>query len=173
MWWLAIKTFFSEKVMSSAGIFIGIFALIIAVFIYSNSNVILSKFGFETTTNLKSEVTRLQGELETAQRINKDLQSDLTAQETRHKAEIKAIVDSSKEREKVKDKLIEVKSKKELKDKATIDQLNKKIVVTPTEITIPIAEYDQLSTSNIESVQEVFDTFFPELKETKCSSNCS
>ena len=61
MWWTAIKTFFGDKVMSYAGIFIGIFALIIGVFIWSNSSVILSKFGFETATNLKAEVTRLQG----------------------------------------------------------------------------------------------------------------
>lgn len=75
MWWTAIKTFFGNKVAGYAGIFIGIFALIIGVFIWSNSSVILSKFGFETATNLKAEVTRLQGELETAQRINKNLQS--------------------------------------------------------------------------------------------------
>ena len=173
MWWLAIKTFFGEKVMSSTGIFIGIFAIIIAVFIFSNSNVILSKFGFETATNLKAEVTRLQGELRTAQRINQDLQRDMKDQEVRHKAELQAIVDASKEREKIKDKIIEVKAKKEIRDKATIEQLNKKIIVSETEITIPIAEYDQLSSSNIDSLNEVFDSFFPANKETKCSSNCS
>lgn len=173
MWWKAIKTFFGEKVMSSTGIFIGIFAIIIAVFIFSNSNVILSKFGFETATNLKAEVTRLEGELRTAQRINQDLQRDMKAQEVRHKAELQAIVDASKEREKIKDKIIEVKTKKEIRDKATIEQLNKKIIVSETEITIPIAEYDQLSSSNIDSLNEVFDSFFPANKETKCSSNCS
>lgn len=172
MQWAAIKTFLYDKIMSNSGIFIGIFALIIGMFIWSNSSVILSKFGFETTTNLKAEVTRLQGELETAQRINKNLQSNLKDQETRHKAEIKAIVDSNKERELVKDKIIEIKTKKELKDKSIIDQFNKNFVITQTEITIPITEYNQLSTSNIESVQETFDTFFPELKDTKCSSNC-
>jgi len=165
MWWLAIKTFFSEKVMSSAGIFIGIFALIIAVFIYSNSNVILSKFGFETTTNLKSEVTRLQGELQTAQKINQDLNRNMVEMQDRHKAEIKAIVDAQKEREEVKNRIIEIKTKKELKDKATIEKLNSKIVVTPTEITIPIAEYDQLSANNIDSMNEVFDSLFPSPKE--------
>ena len=163
--WLALKTFFGEKVMSTTGIFIGIFALIISVFIFSNSNVILSKFGFETATNLKSEVTRLEGELRTAQKVNQDLQRDMTAQETRHKAELKAVVDASKEREQIKDKIIEVKSKKELKDKAIIEQLNKKTVTTATEITIPIAEYDQLSANNIDSVNEVFDSFFPSAKE--------
>lgn len=173
MWWLAIKTFFGEKVMSSTGIFIGIFAIIIAVFIFSNSNVILSKFGFETATNLKAEVTRLEGELRTAQRINQDLQRDMKDQEVRHKAELQAIVDASKEREKIKDKIIEVKAKKEIRDKATIEQLNKKIIVSETEITIPIAEYDQLSSSNIDSLNEVFDSFFPTNKETKCSSKCS
>lgn len=173
MWWTAIKTFFSNKVMSYAGIFIGIFAIIIGVFIWSNSSVILSKFGFETTTNLKAEVTRLQAELETAQHINKDLQSKLSAQETRHKAEIKAITDANKEREKIKNKIIEVKTKREIRDKVVIEQLNRKIMITSTEITIPIDEYDRLSTSNIESVHEVFNSFFPELKETKCTSNCS
>lgn len=173
MWLTAIKTFFGDKVMSSAGIFIGIFAIIIGVFIFSNSNVILSKFGFETTTTLKSEVTRLQGELETAQRVNKDLQTNLAAQETRHKAEIKALVDSAKEREKIQSDIIEAKKKKEAKDKATIEQLNKKTVVTDTTITIPIAEYDQLSASNADTINEVFDSFFPDLKEPKCLSNCS
>lgn len=173
MWLTAIKTFFGDKVMSSAGIFIGIFAIIIGVFIFSNSNVILSKFGFETATNLKSEVTRLQGELETAQRANKDLKDNLAAQETRHKAEIKAIVDSAKEREKIQNDIIEAKKKKEAKDKAVIEQLNKKTVVTDTTITIPIAEYDQLSASNADNINEVFDSFFPNLKEAKCLSNCS
>lgn len=173
MWWTAIKTFFGDKVMSSAGIFIGIFAVIIGVFIFSNSNVILSKFGFETATNLKAEVTRLQGELETAQRVNKDLQSNLAAQETRHKAEVKALVESAKEREKIQNDIIEAKKKKEAKDKATIEQLNKKTVVTDTTITIPIAEYDQLSASNADTINEVFDSFFPDLKEPKCLSNCS
>lgn len=173
MWWTAIKTFFGDKVMSSAGIFIGIFAIIIGVFIFSNSNVILSKFGFETATNLKAEVTRLQGELETAQRVNKDLQNNLAAQETRHKAEIKALVESAKEREKIQNDIIEAKKKKEARDKATIEQLNKKTVVTDTTITIPIAEYDQLSASNADNINEVFDSFFPDLKEPKCLSNCS
>lgn len=173
MWWTAIKTFFGDKVMSSTGIFIGIFAIIFGVFLFSNSSVILSKFGFETATNLKAEVTRLQGELETAQRVNKDLQSNLAAQETRHKAEIKALVDSAKEREKIQNDIIEAKKKKEAKDKATIDQLNKKTVVTDTTITIPIAEYDQLSASNADTINEVFDSFFPNLKEPKCLSNCS
>ena len=167
MWWLAIKTFFNEKVMSTTGIFIGIFALIIAVFIYSNSDVILSKFGFETTANLKSEVTRLQGELKQAKEINDKLNADLAAQTTRHKAELAAVVETYKEREKVKDKIIEVKTKKELKDRDTINKLKTKMVVTPTKITIPLEEYNQLSASNIDSINEVFNSFFPELKETQ------
>ena len=167
MWWLAIKTFFNEKVMSTTGIFIGIFALIIAVFVYSNSDVILSKFGFETTANLKSEVTRLQGELKQAKEINDKLNADLAAQTTRHKAELAAVVETYKEREKVKDKIIEVKTKKELKDRDTINKLKAKMVVTPTEITIPLEEYNQLSASNIDSINEVFNSFFPELKETQ------
>lgn len=173
MWWTAIKTFFGDKLSSSTGIFIGIFAVIIGVFIFSNSSVILSKFGFETATNLKSQVTRLEGELETAQRVNKNLQDTLTAQDTRHKAEIKAIVDAQKEREQVKDKIIEVKAKTEAKNKVIIEQLRKKTVVTDTTITIPIVEYDQVSGNNIDAINEVFDSFFPSLKEIKCLNNCS
>lgn len=173
MWWTAIKTFFGDKVMSTTGIFIGIFAIIFGVFLFSNSNVILSKFGFETATNLKAEVTRLQGELETAQRVNKGLKDDLAAQETRHKAEIKAIVDAGKDREKIKDDIINIKTKKEAKDKATIAELNKKTIVTDTTITMPIAEYDQLSSSNADSINEAYNKFFPEDKESKCLSNCS
>lgn len=167
MWWLAIKTFFKEKVMNVAGIFIGIFVLIIAVFIYSNSNVILSKFGFETTTNLKSEVTRLQEELKQAKEINDKVNEDLAIQTTRHKAELIAVVESFKEREKVKNKITEVKTKKEIKDRDTINKLNTKMIATPTEITIPLEEYNQLSANNIDSINEVFNSLFPELKETQ------
>lgn len=166
MWYLAIKNFFSEKVMTATGIFIGIFALILIVFIYSNTDVILSKFGFETTANMKSEVTRLQSELKQAKQINDKLNTDLSAQTTRHKAELAAVAESFKEHEKVRDKIIEVKAKKEIKDKDTINKLKAKMVITPTEITIPLEEYNQLSANNIDSINEVFDSFFPDFKET-------
>lgn len=167
MWWLAIKTFFGDKLTSSAGIFIAIFVVIFGVFIFSNSNVILSKFGFETTTNLKSQVTRLEGELKTAKRINDELSRDMETLTTRHKAELKALVEVQKEREQVKEKIVEIKTKKDIKDKPTIKKLNEKTVETPTEITLPLAEYNELSASNIDSLHEVFESFFPSPQEIK------
>lgn len=164
--WSAIKSFFGgSKGENGSGnnlglIFVGLLVLVISVFVYSNSSVILSKFGFETTTNLKAEVTRLQGELSQAKRINDKLNEDLKSQTSRHKAELEAVSGVYKEREKTKDKIIEVKTQKELKDRDTIKKLSEKMVVTPTEITIPIAEYDQLSSNNIDSITEVYDTFF-------------
>lgn len=165
MWWLTIKTFFNEKILSMAGIFIGIFVLIIAIFIFSNSSVILSKFGFETTTNLKSEVTRLQGELKAAKQINDKLNSDLNIQITRHSAELTAISESFKERERTKREVNRVITEKKTKDEKLITILEDKMVITPTEITIPIEEYNQLSINNINAINDVFNSFFPEFKE--------
>jgi len=165
MWWAAIKTFFTNRVLSTSGIFIGIFAIIIAVLVLSNASIILSKFGFETTANLKAEVATLQAELEQTKQINNRLNEDLANQTLRHKAELSAVTESVRERRVVRDRIVEVIVAKEVEDKAVIAELTDKMVITPTEITIPIEEYNQLSTNNINSINEVFDSLFPEFKE--------
>jgi len=62
----ALALFFKNKVFSLSGSFILIFIAIFALFLFSNTNTILSKFGFETTTNLKAELVKSQEDLKKA-----------------------------------------------------------------------------------------------------------
>ena len=72
-----IGLFIKDKMFKGTGLIITIFGCIFALFLFSNSNVILSKFGFETTTTLKSNLTKTQGELKTAVVVNNNLNKTL------------------------------------------------------------------------------------------------
>jgi len=163
----AIGLFLKQKLFTTTGIVLLIFAGIFGVFLFSNSNVILSKFGFETTTNLKSELTRTQSELKQLQTINTNLNKTVEdLQKNKSKTE-DVIVESFKEREEVKNKINDIKVKK---DKSTKD-LNKvvddKTVVDGTSIKLPATEYNKLSEANITAIHDVFNTIFPEGETVK------
>jgi hypothetical protein len=160
----AIMLFLKEKLFSGAGIFIMIFAAIFAVFIFSNSNVILSKFGFETTTTLKAEVTRLDGELKQLKATNDELNKTIESQKTIHNKELELIKSNFKEQQAVKDKVIEIKTKKEVKDRDTIKKLQKETVANDETITMPTAEVNKMSLSNITSLHDTFDSLFEPAK---------
>lgn len=67
----AALAFLKGKLFSQAGSFLLPIVGLLAVFLIWNSDLIMSKFGFETTTNLKAEVTRLQGEVTRLEETNK------------------------------------------------------------------------------------------------------
>lgn len=75
--WTTILSFFKGKVFSEAGSLLIPLLILLAVFLIWNSDSILTKFGFETTANLKSEVTRLKGEVDKLKEANEKLSSDL------------------------------------------------------------------------------------------------
>jgi len=162
----ALMLLIKEKLFSTAGIFLLIFAAIFAVFIFSNSNVILSKFGFETTTTLKAEVTRLDGELKTLKDINEKLNKTIADQTAVHDAKLKGVIENFKEQEKARLTVTVIKTKKEIKDRDTIKELEKKTVQTDTEITMPLAELNKLSESNITSLNDAYSSLFETGKTT-------
>jgi uncharacterized membrane protein YgaE (UPF0421/DUF939 family) len=160
----AIKMFFSKKLFSTTGIFISILIAIVAVFIFFNSNVILSKFGFETTTTLKAELVRTQEELKKAKEINDNLNKTIENLKNIHENEVKTIVEFYKEKEIAKDTITTISKKKEIRDREIIKKIDEKLSQTETTITVPIIEYNQLSESNIDALNEVYNSFFKDIK---------
>lgn len=69
----ALLGFLKGKVFSQAGSFLLPVLGLLAVFLIWNSDLILTKFGYETRSNLKAEVTRLNGELEKVMDANRTL----------------------------------------------------------------------------------------------------
>lgn len=79
--WTAVFSFLKGKVFTEAGSLVIPLLIILSVFVTWNSESILTKFGFETTSNLKSKVTLLETEVERLKEANKKLSSDLRLSE--------------------------------------------------------------------------------------------
>ena len=79
--WTAVFSFLKGKVFTEAGSLLIPLLIILSIFVIWNSDSILTKFGFETTANLKSEITRLTAQVETLEEANKKLTTDLKLSE--------------------------------------------------------------------------------------------
>lgn len=75
--WTILLSFLKEKVFSETGVLIIPLIALLAIFAIWNSDSILTKFGFETTANLKAEVTRLKAKVDQLEEANKKLKTDL------------------------------------------------------------------------------------------------
>lgn len=157
-----IGLFFKEKMFSGTGLIITLFSVVFAVFLFSNSNIILSKFGFETTTTLKSELTKTQGQLDTAVDTNQNLNKTIDKVIDNGAKKEEALVESFKEREKVKDTVAKVNNTKAEKVKKVNEVLDKGTVVEQDVIKIPKAEYDKASEANIDAINEAYNKLFTE-----------
>ena len=156
----AIGLFLKTKMFSGTGLIVTIFGLIFAVFLFSNSNIILSKFGFETTTTLKSDLTKTQGELATAAGINNNLNKTLDKVTDNAARKEEAVVESFEERAAVKETIAVIKKTKAEKTKDLNHVLDTQTAVTPTVTTLPTVEYNKASEANIDSVNEAYNKLF-------------
>ncbi len=160
MWFATLFNFLRGKSSNITTIFIGMFVLVFAVFLFSNANVILSKLGFETTTTLKAALTKSQADLETATRINIRLKDKLIDLERENQIQHTAIREYQNERLAVV-KVIETVKVKYLPSK---DKLSKKLdaetVISDKTIDIPLKELNQLSEINIDTINEVYSSLF-------------
>ena len=139
-----------------------IFACIIGGFLFYNSNTILEKFGFETRTSIKAELTKTQGQLTQAQDSNKDLVQKIKELERVKKEHEQAIIDYEEEKKQANKTIEEIKNKKKENSKKATENLNSKTQVTDTTITVPKQDYDEASRENIRAIHEAFNSFFPE-----------
>lgn len=158
----ALGLFFKEKVFSMTGVFLMIFAVIIGSFLFFNSNTILEKFGFETRTSIKAELTKTQGQLTQAQDTNKELVDKIKELERVKKEHEQAIIDYETQKAKDKKTIDDILTKKKENSKKATQNLDNKTQITDTTITVPKQDYDDASRENIRAIHAVFDSLFPE-----------
>lgn len=158
----ALGLFFKEKVFSMTGVFLMIFAVIIGSFLFFNSNTILEKFGFETRTSIKAELTKTQGQLTQAQDTNKELVDKIKELERVKKEHEQAIIDYEIQKAKDKKTIDDILTKKKENSKKATQNLDNKTQITDTTITVPKQDYDDASRENIRAIHAVFDSLFPE-----------
>ena len=158
----ALGLSFKEKVFSMTGVFLMIFAVIIGSFLFFNSNTILEKFGFETRTSIKAELTKTQGQLTQAQDTNKELVDKIKELERVKKEHEQAIIDYETQKAKDKKTIDDILTKKKENSKKATQNLDNKTQITDTTITVPKQDYDDASRENIRAIHAAFDSLFPE-----------
>lgn len=174
-----VKTFVSDKLLTLPGIFMMILLGFIGILVFSNTDTILSKFGFETASVLKAQLATSQSNLETATNINKELNKTIDQLKSDSKKGLDAVSNTCKEKDKVEKKVSDIKTKKDNVDRELIGdikgklgysdiaktkQLDNSTTKVETEISLPIAEINKLSESNINSLNNVYDELFPKSK---------
>jgi len=169
--WTTILSFIKGKLFSNSGIFLSIFGILFILFLYSNSNVVLSKFGFETTTTLKSQLTKAQADLVTLKSVNDDLNNTIKQLNDNHARDIKAMNELQVNKEISKEVITFVTRKKKDVENKVEKSLNDNSIYTLTTVTLPLKEVNELSSNNINSLNETYTKLFE--KDLKMSETVS
>lgn len=186
-----ILAFLKGKIFSQAGGFLlPIFGLL-AIFLIWNSDTIMTKFGFETTTNLKSEVTRLKGEVINLEEKNKKLTEDIERITKSAGVTVDVVEDVATVKSNTKDTVTDIINNRKEKAKELLnssiacacedDKVETKATVVkpstelkdksttstakvekPKKKTISQDVVDRLSADNIEALNLAYAQFFPE-----------
>ena len=155
-----IWTFLKDKVFSVAGILITAMVVLIGSLVWSNSDTILSKFGFETKTNLKGALVKTQGDLNTALDANQRLLAELREKERYNQKLLKEMENLEKDKVALAAEIEEIKKNRGAKVAPKVNQFKKETVTTELTVTVPVALLDEISADNLQSVQETFDRLF-------------
>lgn len=166
-------SFIKNKLFSSGGIFLLIFGAIFTVFLFSNSNVVLSKFGFETTTTLKAQLVKAQADLVTLKTVNDELTVTVTQLNDSHKRDIKAISDLQSGKNISTEAVSKITTKKIKIQNSVSGSLDNNTTYTLTTVTLPLKEVNQLSANNIDSLNETYNTLFGNNSHTTSDTKIS
>lgn len=158
--WSALSLFFKEKVFSSTGILISIFAIIFSVFLFSNSDIILSKFGFETTSTLKANLVKAQSDIDKLIKVNEDLSRAYDEMKRTNELKTKLLEEANKEKFKVEVDTKKIEEKHSPIQKEIKKTIKEKVKKTSTEVTYPIEELNKLSKANVDEINETFQSLF-------------
>lgn len=155
-----------DKIFSYTNVFLFIFACIFGIFILFNSSTILSKFGFETTANLKAELAKTQAELKRATEANAELNRSIERLKQEYENSRKIVNQYAAEKEAVERQAEELAKKKEAREKQLLAQLRSKTTYSKDSVTFPVKELNQVSENNIVALNEAYDSFFVKVKSS-------
>lgn len=143
-------------------IFLMVLLSLIAVFIFSNTSVILTKLGFETTTAVKAQLVQTQADLAKVVEVNLQKERELLKERQMNKALNDQLEKLTTVTTIAKEQVEKAQSDKKRKTEVVIARVKTSSVHSETLVQLPRVEIDQLSSANIEQVTEVFDSLFPQ-----------
>ncbi len=131
---------------------LGIVALVIIIYFA------LPNFGQMTKAQLKEALKISQSDLNMAKKTNDDLNTTIVKMQEEHQKELVALREANIQKEDAIKNLNKLLVEKDRKQKSILEAYKKKMVVTDTTINIPIKEYNELSTTNINYLHDVYRT---------------
>lgn len=143
-------------------IFLMVLLSLIAVFIFSNTSVILTKLGFETTTAVKAQLVQTQADLAKVVEVNLQKERELLKERQMNKVLNDQLEKLTTVTTLAKEQVEKAQSDKKRKTEVVITRVKTSSVHSETLVQLPRVEIDQLSSANIEQVTEVFDSLFPQ-----------
>lgn len=155
-----VGSFLKDKVFSVTGILITAMVLLIGSLVWSNSDTILSKFGFETKTNLKGSLVKAQEDLKTAMDSNKRLNDELKEKERYNQTLLKELESLENDKIALSKEIEEIKNGRSTKVAPKVNQFKKDTVAGNKTVTVPVTLLDEISSDNLQSVQETYDRLF-------------
>lgn len=156
----AILMWVKGRLFSQSGIFLAVLVGFLLLFIIPNTDTILSKFGFETKTNLKGDLVATQKDLKTAVETNKSLVSTGKIQEENHQSAMTVVTGNAEAKVETEKKVETINKKANKVVQPAIASLKMTQVITPTTITLDKIKVDEVSKANIDALNETFDELF-------------
>lgn len=152
----ALGLFVKNKLFSTTGVFILVFVALFGVFIFSNTDTILTKFGFETKTSLRGKLSEAQKDLERLGDLNKQLNQSLEELQKQHERELEALKLYHEEAKAIEEAVQQIVEQRKTEARPVQKEVVQKTVTTDTTITLPRKEYNTLSKQNISSLHLAF-----------------
>lgn len=150
-----------SKFFNLTTMFLGGMLLLISVFILFNGDTVLSKFGFETKTNLKAQVVSTKKDLNAVVLANAELEEAARDQKVIQGVIIDMVEKVAEEKVKV---AIVVSESKESVRKTTqpvIEKIKRENPSTSTFVTVSKEDSNKISEAVIVSLHSVYDDLFP------------
>lgn len=163
--WTTILSFVKGKVFSEAGSLLIPLVLILSVFFIWNSDSILTKFGFETKSSLKAEVSRLNETVKLLEESNKKLTEDVRKAEEKEGISTGILsehCDFTRDVENATDEIINQRKQEAERIKRERQMVAPMATVDPpVRTSVPRESREEaLSRNNIQSLHTAYNKFF-------------
>lgn len=132
----------------------------VGIIILSNTNVLLTKMGFETTTSLKAQLVSASNDLEQVTRVNSQNLLNLEMERENTKVLKEQLQELQELKSKASEVVVQAGVRKANKTSKAVSTIAAKTVETKDTITLPKEEVEQLSRANIDQLHEVYASLF-------------
>lgn len=137
-------------------LFVAMLVFVFGCFLYTGAESLMTKWGFETKTSLQKQLVEKTEVVKQLEQANKALVADVIQIKKDNALAIKELESMTDRKNQLEVTAQRIVKSMETKSQEVKKALEEKKVVSPTTITLPLAEINALSQVNIDSLHEAF-----------------